>query len=135
MRNLIAAATLSAFMLAGATSAVAEEKPTGEQKLAELLEGRVAGEPQSCISANRVNDLQVIDKTALVYRDRDILWVNRTVRPDDLNRDDLMVINRTSTMQLCKLDRITMTDKYSGFLTSVVLLKDFVPYTKVEADK
>lgn len=135
MRNITATIAISALALAGIASVAAKERLTGEQQLAELLDGRVAGEPQSCISTNRVNDLQVIEKTALVYRDRDILWVNRTAFPDNLNRNDVMVINRTSGMQLCKLDRITLTDRDGGFFTGAVFLRDFVPYRKVEAEQ
>ena len=74
--------------------------------------------------------MEVIDKTALVYTDGDTLWVNRTAYPDDLNTDDVLVINRTSGMQLCKLDRITAVDQVNGFFKGTVFLKDFVPYKK-----
>ena len=134
MRKIIAALALSALALGAATTVVAKEKQTGEQKLAEMLEGRVAGEPKSCISTVRSGSLQVIDKTALVYEAGDTLWVNRTARPDDLRRDDVLVINQTSGMQLCRLDRITTVDQVSHFFTGIVFLQDFVPYRKVAQD-
>ena len=135
MRKIIAALALSALALGAATTTVvAKEKQTGEQKLAEMLEGRVAGEPKSCISTVRSGSLQVINKTALVYEAGDTLWVNRTARPDDLRRDDVLVINQTSGMQLCRLDRITTVDQVSHFFTGIVFLQDFVPYRKVAQD-
>ncbi len=129
MRKLIAVLTLSALTLCGVV-AVAKEKQTGEQQLAGLLDGRVAGKPQACITTNRSSDLQVIDKTALVYKDGDTLWVNRTAYPDDLDSDDVLVIQRPTGMQLCKLDRITTVDQTNGFFKGVVFLQDFVPYKK-----
>ncbi|MBS1240348.1 MAG: hypothetical protein H6R45_1054, partial [Proteobacteria bacterium] len=52
MRKIMAALALSALVLGG-TAVEAKEKKTGEEKLAELLDGRVAGEPASCISTSR----------------------------------------------------------------------------------
>ena len=43
------------------------ELTRGERRLARLLEGRVAGEPQSCIYQPRNQSLTVIDDTAYVY--------------------------------------------------------------------
>src|SRR3546814_3331369 len=46
------------------------EMTKGEQRLAKLLEGRVAGEPKSCISNYPTSRMEVIDKTAYVFGDR-----------------------------------------------------------------
>ncbi len=135
MRTAIATLALSALVLAGATAATAKEKQTGEQQLAGLLEGRVAGEPQACISGIRMDKLQVIDRTALVYKDRDTVWVNRTAYPDSLDRSDVLVIKRLSGLQLCRLDQVSTLDQSSGFFTGVVFLQDFVPYRKVAPDQ
>jgi hypothetical protein len=135
MRKTLAAIALSALALGAVTTITAKEKQTGEQKLAELLEGRVAGEPKSCISTTRGGNLRVIENTALVYEAGDTLWVNRTARPDDLNRDDVLVINKTSGMQLCRLDRITTVDQVNHFFTGVVFLQDFVPYRKAPQEQ
>src|SRR3546814_11442445 len=71
------ATILSAAMLAAAPAAVAKDRPTGEEKLARMLEGRAAREPRDCITLTSVTSSQVVDKTALVYRDGTTLWVNR----------------------------------------------------------
>ena len=44
MRKIIAALALSALALGGASAVEAKDKQTGEEKLAKLLDGRVAGE-------------------------------------------------------------------------------------------
>jgi hypothetical protein len=133
MRKIIAALALSALALGGATAVEAKDKQTGEEKLAKLLDGRVAGDPKSCITTNRSDNMQVIDNTAIVYKDGNTIWVNRTAHPENLDRDDILVINRFSGSQLCKLDQVTTIDQGSGFFNGVVFLQDFVPYKKIES--
>ena len=132
MRTIMAALALSALAL-GVTAGEAREKKTGEEKLAEMLEGRVAGDPQSCINTLRSDRMQVINDTAIVYDAGKTIWVNRTRNPQDLDWTDALVIERHSGSRLCKLDQVTTIDRSSGFFTGVVFLEDFVPYTKAEA--
>ncbi|QYU70633.1 hypothetical protein J4558_11155 [Leptolyngbya sp. 15MV] len=73
------------------------DRPTGEEKLAKMLEGRVAGEPSSCINTLRGSQLQIIDKTAIVFRDGRTLWVNRTAYPESLSSNDYLVIRHIGT--------------------------------------
>ncbi|OZA93805.1 hypothetical protein U4960_01930 [Altererythrobacter sp. H2] len=119
-----------------AMPASAEEAPApskGEIKLAKMLEGRVAGEPERCINTFGSGNLQVIDGTALVYRQGKTLWVNRTRNPDSLDDNDYLVIRKYgSSGQLCKLDNVTTHDRTGNFFTGVVFLEDFVPYRKAD---
>lgn len=105
----------------------------GEAKLAKMLEGREAGEPQDCINTFSTGNLQVIDGTALVYEQGKTLWVNRTRNPDSLDDSDYLVIKKFgSAHQLCRLDNVTTRDRGSHFFSGVVMLSDFVPYRKAE---
>lgn len=104
----------------------------GEAELAELLEGRVAGEPQSCIRS-RLNDrMHVIDETAYVYGRGKTIYVQRTQHPDRIDRDDALVSRRFTGSQVCKQDIMTTVDPFNGFFTGVVFFDDFIPYTRVE---
>lgn len=126
-------ATLAVVLAAAGLVAVpleARERPTGAEQLAKLLEGRTAGEPQSCIFTSGTNNLTVIDKTALVYRSGGKLWVNRTANPQDIDDDDILVIRRFSGSSLCKQDQVTLADRVSGMFSGVLFLGDFVPYEK-----
>ena len=77
--TLAAAAAMAVALIAAPASAV---RPTGEERLAKLIEGRTAGTPRDCIVTRPTgNDLTVIDGTALVYRAGGKLWVNRTRQP------------------------------------------------------
>jgi hypothetical protein len=120
-----------AAALAAGPALQAKERLTGEQQLAKLLEGRVAGEPVSCIPLYRTNDSRVIDKTAIVYDTGRTIYVNRPRYPQSLDSDDIMVTTLHSS-QLCRLDTVKMHDRSGFWFTGFVGLEDFVPYRKVD---
>jgi len=119
----------SAALLAG-SPALAAEKPTGEARLAKMLEGRVAGNPVSCIPLHSSRDQTVIDKTAIVYDAGGTIYVNRTSDPTSLDSDDVMV-TKLHIGQLCRLDTVEMRDRSGFWFTGFVGLDDFVPYRRV----
>jgi len=139
---LIASAALALFatpVLAGdeppAEAKPAAEMTKGEKELAKLLEGRVAGEPVTCIRTFPSQNFRIIDETALVYGRGDTIYVNRTKHPDDIDDDEILVIRPTSASQLCRLDNVTMVDRTSHMFSGVIFLEQFVPYTKVKDAK
>jgi hypothetical protein len=110
------------------------EQTKGEKELAKLLEGRVAGEPTSCIRTPPNDRVRVIDDTAIVYGRGKTIYVNRTSRPSDIDDRDTMVISRFSGSQLCKTDTVTTIDRGSQMFSGVIFLSEFVPYTRVETN-
>lgn len=128
----IAAGLLAASLAPAPLAADDHEMSRGEAKLADMLEGRVAGEPTNCIRTIGSRNIQQIDETALVYRDGNTIWVNYTRTPDSIEDNDVMVIRRFTTSQLCRSDQITTIDRFAGFLTGFIMLDEFVPYTKVD---
>lgn len=110
------------------------EQTKGEKELAKLLEGRVAGEPASCIRTPPNDRVRVIDDTAIVYVRGKTIYVNRTSRPSDIDDRDTMVIRRFSGSQLCKTDTVTTIDRGSQMFSGVIFLSEFVPYTRVETN-
>jgi hypothetical protein len=133
MRKIITALAIGALALSGG-AVVAKEKKSGEQELAEMLEGRVAGEPMRCIPTWRSDSMSIIDNTAIIYKRGRTIYVNRTAHPESLDWDDVLVIHRFSGSELCKLDRVTTIDRSGGYFTGVVFLTDFVPYTLPEKE-
>ncbi len=134
MRTSSASRTLCAVLaLAAALAGCAHTEGTRQQReearLAKLLEGRVAGEPESCITAFNDNRLHFYDQTAVVYEAGDTVWVSRPTDPRSLDTRDIVVIRRTGS-QLCKQDIIRTVDRTSGITTGVVFLEDFVPYRR-----
>ena len=104
------------------------EMTKGEARLAEMLEGRVAGEPQSCINTFGSRSLTQIDDTALVYRSGDTIWVNYTRTPESIDDSDYLVIRKFSGSQLCRTDQIETRSRPGNFFSGVIFLEDFVPY-------
>lgn len=134
MRNFVKAGALSlaALGLLAAPGVGAREKLTGEEKLAKMLDGRVAGEARSCIDTFASRNMKVIDGTAVVFRDGGTLWVNVPSNAEDLDDDDVWVTRQFGT-RLCRLDQVTTHDRGSLFFNGVVFLEDFVPYRRVES--
>lgn len=134
----LAACAGLAFAMAPAAMAddhagdTAEEMTKGEKRLAKLLEGRVAGEPQRCIR-NFPNDrMQTIDKTAYVYGSGKTIYVQRTRNPEHIDRTDALVSRRFNATQICKMDVTHTIDPFIGMFTGAVFFTDFVPYTRVD---
>ena len=111
---------------------VAQAKPQDhDAELARALQGRVAGEPVSCINLSRVRNSRIINGTAILYDAGSVIYVNRPENgAEELNQWDTMV-TRTPTTQLCNVDTVTMVDRVSDTFQGVVFLGDFVPYRRV----
>lgn len=113
-----------------------KELTKGEKRLARLLEGRVAGEPTSCIRNMPTDRMRTIDKTAYVFGRGNTIYVQRTTRPKNIDDRDTLVTRRFGGgVQLCRQDLATTIDPVTQFFTGAVLFEDFVPYTRVEDDQ
>jgi len=133
MRHLIPT-LLAAAAVAAAPAASAREKLEPEARLAKLLEGRVAGEPQDCIPLSTARSSQVIDKTAIVYKVGSTYWVNRPKGGAESLDDDDVLVTRTVGSQLCSIDTVELRDRTSHFYTGFVSLGEFVPYRRAKAE-
>lgn len=102
----------------------------GEERLAKLLEGRVAGKPTSCIRTLPNQRMQTIEGVAYVYGSGNTIYVQRTRNPEAIDNNDTLVVNRFNASQLCRLDIATTIDRFNGFFTGAVFFEDFVPYTR-----
>ena len=132
---LISAAPATADETSDGVDETAEEMTKGEARLAKMLEGRVAGEPLDCITDFRNSNLVTIDNTAYVYGRGRTIYVQRTNNPENIDRDNILVIKRHSSTRLCRLDFMRTIDRYAGFFTGGVQFTQFVPYTKVDEAK
>lgn len=126
----ILACTIAATLAAISAPLAAETRAErAEARLAEMIEGRTAGEGRSCISAMNSNRLRVIDHVGIVYEGGGTIWVARASDPRQLDSFDVPIIERHGS-QLCKTDIIRTVDRSTGMHTGVVFLSDFVPYTR-----
>ena len=111
---------------------VSEEAPSaGEQKLARLLEGRVAGAPVRCINTRPSQPMRTIDGVAYVYGSGNTIYVQRTRRPDEIRDSNILISDRVTGSQMCRTDLLRAVDQFSGFFMGPVFFEDFVPYTRV----
>ena len=135
MRKTIAAVLAAATVLTLAVTADARPRLSPEQKLAKMLDGRVAGEPRDCIYLPSIRGSRIVDKTAIVYDAGRTLWVNRPRSgANSLDDDDILVTNLYgSGSQLCSIDIVRLHDRTSFFYSGFVGLGEFVPYRKVAA--
>jgi len=118
--------------LSATAQADAPQLTKGEMKLAEMLEGRVPGEPESCLSRRaQRDDIEVIDGTALVFGRGKTIWVSVPRRPASLDDRDILV-TRTFGSQLCTSDVISTLDSSGHFYNGNIFLGEFVPYTRMD---
>lgn len=132
----IFAATAAALVMISAPLAAEddiERRGFDHEAFAKLTEGRVAGEGKSCVNTPNFNRVRVVEHVGVVYETHDTIWIAKANNPRTLDDFDVPVFQRFGS-ELCKFDRITMVDRFSGFFAGVLFLDDFVPYKKVDED-
>jgi hypothetical protein len=118
------------FALSGLIFAGAAQAAPVKQTLAQALEGRVAGEPVSCINLRTIRGSRTIDG-AILYDAGNVIYVNRPrAGAEDLNNWDTMV-TRTPSTQLCNIDPVQMVHLPTGMYRGTIFLGDFVPYRRI----
>lgn len=127
LAKLIPAALAVTALAAAIPAAAANEK--GEAKLAKLIDGRVAGDPVRCLDSSQRRNLEVIDRTALVFKDGDTYYVNRPAGVDFLTWSDVPVFEIWGS-QLCKMDIVHLHDRSSGLSGPALSMGEFVPYKR-----
>ena len=105
-----------------------------EQRYQELLAGKVAGTPQSCLPSYRSNDMVVIDDNTVLFREgSNRTWVNRLQSGcSNLGSGHYALVTRTyGGAGLCRGDIAQVADVQNGITVGSCVLGDFVPYTRV----
>jgi hypothetical protein len=134
MRNL--APILVAAVLAGCNAAPppsAAVNAKAQTRLAQLIGGKVAGAPQSCLPSYRTNDMIVIDDYTIAFRDGvDRVWINKPKGGCNLlSAGPYALVTRSfGGMGLCRGDIAQVSDLMSHSTVGSCVMSDFVPYTK-----
>jgi hypothetical protein len=119
-------------MAAKAGAPSGQAYPRGETSLARELNGRVAGEPVSCIDSRTVVDTWVVERTAILYRMRDgTVYVNRPSQgAEGLARDS--VRGGTGYQTLCERFGVGMFSAGGKGVrgSTAARLGTFTPYTR-----
>ncbi len=101
------------------------------QTVEQVLAGRTAGKPVSCIQQQLIDSSQIFDSGAILYRMKG--------GPDYLNdphcaslKQDRSIASRTPTTSLCSGDILHVFEPVSGMDYGSCPLNDFVPYPRVK---
>jgi len=116
-----------ALLLLGAL--LASPAIAGPDRLASLLKDRVAQSPRRCIIPDRAVQPEIIDGTALVYRDARYTYVGRFKGGCPALREGRTIVTRSAGGQLCENDPVRIAEATGagfGFCT----FEKFTPYEK-----
>lgn len=131
LRTSVLTAISAAAVLAGTASVVAQQNshPEASQKLANALAGRTAGQPANCI--NERSKMQIIDDGTIIFRDRDIIWVQKPHGGcHGLSNGMSLIRDSFGTTRICSGDINQIIDVRTGFGTGACTYSEFVPYRK-----
>lgn len=133
MRKLLL--TIPAAMLLAAP-ALSEEKIELTEKqqtmLDKRLEGRTAGEAQSCINGHDQRNMTVISDDILIFgssRNARTIYVNKPYAGCKNADRSILVYSRPGS-SLCKGDIVQLVDSQSRIAMGSCAFGEFVPYTK-----
>ncbi|HMI19757.1 MAG TPA: hypothetical protein VK533_09450 [Sphingomonas sp.] len=97
--------------------------------LSDLLKGKTADAPRRCIFPDRSAQPEIIDGTAIVYRDARYTYVARFKGGCPALREGRRIVTRGAGGQLCENDPVHVTETTGadfGFCT----FDQFTPYRK-----
>ncbi len=133
MRSLCLILASAAALTACATTPAQPRSPQAEQHLQQLLTGKVAGAPQSCLPSHRSSDMVVIDDQTVLFRDGGRrVW--RTEMRDGCTRlgssHYALVTRSFGGPGLCSGDIAQLADLSTGMIVGSCSWGEFVPYTR-----
>lgn len=136
MRRLTLACSailLSSFGIAACATVEGEpvRSEAAQRELARYLDGKVAGQPQSCLPSFRSQDMVVIDERTILFRDgANRVWRNEVVGPcNSLGRPGTAIVTRqVASNSLCRGEIAQIIDTSGGFTVGSCSFGDFVPY-------
>jgi hypothetical protein len=132
MTRLLAATVLATGLAACAGQPMAPDRdPRGEAKLAQALAGKVAGRPINCLPHYRTNQMEVIDRDTILYRDGRTSYVQHTngyCYPNGPRGGYYLVTRSFGTTSLCRGDIAQVVDSSSRTFAGSCSFNDFIPY-------
>lgn len=130
--NRYLAAALAATMIGGCVGQpTAYRDPSGDARLAQALAGKVAGAPVACLPTYRSNQMEVIDRDTIVYRDGRTSYVQHTngyCYPDGPRGGYYLVTRSIGSSGLCRGDIAQVVDSSSQAFAGSCSFNAFIPY-------
>jgi hypothetical protein len=128
-RLIPAALALGALAVAVPAIAARDDAARGEAKLAHILDGRTAGKPVQCLDNSQRREMEVVDRTAIVFKDGDTYYVNRPNGVGFLTWSDIPVFKIWGS-QLCTKDLVHLRESSTGMAGATMVMNEFVPYRR-----
>ena len=109
-----------------------ESTPADEARLAAAIEGRVAGDPVSCVSMRDVRGNRSVGEGAIVFDSvgGGTIYVNRPPAGCPVMRSGYALRLQTTTAQLCRGDVVSVFDPVNGIDIGSCGLGEFTPYRR-----
>ena len=117
-------------LLAGAGTAPATPRMEPEARLAEEVDGRLAGAAVKCVDVGFTRDVRIVDDVAILYDQGRTIYVNRPLVGRGILDDSHVIVSKPLFSRLCKGDILQMRDSVSGMPVGSVRLEEFVPYRR-----
>jgi hypothetical protein len=118
------------LLLLGGCATMAQTAQGPDPKLAEALEGKVAGKPQNCLALDRAVGSEIF-RDAILYREgRNRYWLADAPGCGTSGNNDYILVQNVFGSQLCRGDLIRLVDRTSGFHGGACSVRSFTPYSK-----
>ncbi|MFL6722024.1 MAG: hypothetical protein ACJ8FT_09525 [Sphingomonas sp.] len=129
---------IAGAMVASCTTApdLPTREPAKQAELQQLLVGKVAQQPISCLPHYRSNDMRVIDDQTIAFRDGSArTYVSHMLGScSDLASGHYALVTRQfGSADLCRGDIARVVDTLNGFTVGSCSFGDFVPFVRPRA--
>jgi hypothetical protein len=123
---------MRALMLIAATVMVAScSRPpmAPGNRAADLLAGRIAGPPQTCVSTYSSENIHALDAQTLAYGYGRTIYVNRLQAPcPAIGEGNTIIVEAATGSQYCRGDRVRGREPGAIIAGPSCNLQDWVPY-------
>lgn len=132
MRGILLLVTGSLLASCANVPPAPERTLAKQREYEQLLAGKVAGPPMSCLPTYRSNDMVVIDDHTIAFKDgsRRVYVNNMQGGCTNLGGPYTLVTKSYGSAELCRGDIGQVVDLQSHFSVGSCVFGDFIPYAK-----
>lgn len=102
-----------------------------DARLQQMLAGKVAGPPMSCLPNRMANNMMVVDAETIAFRDGSRVYVNNLSGGCGMLGGSRTLVLRNPTGSLCSGQIAEIVDVNVGAPVGGCVFGDFVPYTPI----
>lgn len=125
---------IAGALLGSCTMSVQEPAPSAraQTKYQQLIAGRVAQAPLSCLPTLRANDMEVIDENTIAFRNGSRVYINHPEGgcPQATQGHTALVTRQYAQTGPCRGDVVQVVDTLSHITVGSCALGDFTPYLR-----